>query len=149
MKMSFTNILVPTDGSEYTKAAVKKAMELAKLSGGKVTALYVLDQTILTNMPMDTAVMNVYNTLEKEGKEAVDYVRDLGTQEGVEVAISVKEGAPVKVILDESANYDIIVMGTLGRTDMSKLLMGSVAERVVRASQCPVLVVRAEDANAN
>lgn len=38
--MSFTNILVPTDGSEYTKAAVKKAMELAKLSGGKVTALY-------------------------------------------------------------------------------------------------------------
>ena len=66
-----------------------------------------------------------------------------------QVAISVKEGAPVKVILDESANYDIIVMGTLGRTGMSKLLMGSVAERVVRASQCPVLVVRAEDANAN
>ena len=76
--MTFKNILVPTDGSEYTKSAVKKAMELAKLSGGKVTALYVLDQTILTNMPMDTAVMNVYNTLEKEGKVAVDYVRDLG-----------------------------------------------------------------------
>ena len=147
--MSFKNILVPTDGSEYTKAAVKKAMELAKLSGGKVTALYVLDQTILTNMPMDTAVMNVYNTLEKEGKEAVDYVRDLGTEEGVEVAISVKEGSPVKVILDESANYDIIVMGTLGRTGMSKLLMGSVAERVVRASQCPVLVVRADDSGSN
>ena len=143
--MSFQNILVPTDGSEYTTAAVKKAMELAKLSGGKVTALYVLDQTILTNMPMDTAVMNVYNTLEKEGKEAVDYVRDLGAEQGVEVTISVKEGTPVKVILDESANYDIIVMGTLGRTGMSKLLMGSVAERVVRASQCPVLVVRAED----
>ena len=59
--------------------------------------------------------------------------------------ISVKEGTPVKVILDESANYDIIVMGTLGRTGMSKLLMGSVAERVVRASQCPVLVVRSTE----
>ena len=147
--MAFNKILVPTDGSEYTKAAVRKAMELAKLSGGKVTALYVLDQTILTNMPMDTAVMNVYNTLEKEGKEAVDFVRDLGAQESVEVEVVIKEGTPVKVILDESANYDIIVMGTLGRTGMSKLLMGSVAERVVRASQCPVLVVRAEDANAN
>ena len=145
MKMAFNKILVPTDGSEYTKAAVRKAMELAKLSGGKVTALYVLDQTILTNMPMDTAVMNVYNTLEKEGKEAVDFVRDLGASEGVEVEVVIKEGTPVKVILDESANYDIIVMGTLGRTGMSKLLMGSVAERVVRASQCPVLVVRAED----
>ncbi len=145
--MSFKNILVPTDGSEYTKAAVKKAMELAKLAGGKITALYVLDQTILTNMPMDTAVMNVYNTLEKEGKTAVDYVRDLGAQEGVEVELSIKEGTPFKVILDESPKYDIIVMGTLGRTGMSKLLMGSVAERVVRASQCPVMVVRAPEAS--
>ena len=147
--MAFNKILVPTDGSEYTKAAVRKAMELAKLSGGKITALYVLDQTILTNMPMDTAVMNVYNTLEKEGKEAVDFVRDLGAQESVEVEVVIKEGTPVKVILDESANYDIIVMGTLGRTGMSKLLMGSVAERVVRASQCPFLVVRATEAVEN
>lgn len=143
--MAFTNILVPTDGSEYTKAAVKKAMELAKLAGGKITALYVLDQTILTNMPMDTAVMNVYNTFEKEGKAAVDYVRDLGAEEGVPVELSIREGTPVKVILDESPKYDIIVMGTLGRTGMSKLLMGSVAERVVRASQCPVMVVRSPE----
>ena len=143
--MVFKNLLVPTDGSEYTKAAVRKAMELAKLAGGKVTALYVLDQTILTNMPMDTAVMNVYNTLEKEGKEAVDFVKELGEQEGVETTVSIKEGTPVKVILEESSKYDIIVMGTLGRTGMSKLLMGSVAERVVRASQCPVLVVRASE----
>lgn len=146
--MSFTNILVPTDGSEYTKAAIHKAMELAKLSGGKITALYVLDQTVLTNMPMDTAVMNVYNTLEKEGKDAVDFVRDLGAQEGVPVELSIKEGTPVKVILEESGKYDIIVMGTLGRTGMSKLLMGSVAERVVRAANCPVLVVRMPEASS-
>lgn len=147
--MSFQNILVPTDGSEYTKAAIHKAIELAKLANGKITALYVLDQTILTNMPMDTAVMNVYNTLEKEGKDAVDYVRDLGEKEGVPVELSVKEGSPVKVILDESPKYDVIVMGTLGRTGMSKLLMGSVAERVVRASQCPVMVVRAPESTNN
>ncbi len=140
--MEFNNILVPTDGSEYTKAAVREAVSLAKLSGGKITALYVLDQSVFTNMPMDTAVMNVYNTLEKEGKAAVDFVRDLGAENGIEVEVSIKEGTPVKVILDESPNYDIIVMGTLGRTGMSKLLMGSVAERVVRAAQCPVLVVR-------
>lgn len=145
--MAFSNILVPTDGSEYTKVAVRKAMELAKLSGGKVTALYVLDQTVLTNMPMDSAVVNIYNTLEKEGQEAVDFVQDLGKETGVEVEVSIKEGAPVKVILEESSNYDIIVMGTLGRTGMSKLLMGSVAERVVRGADCPVLVVRAKEGN--
>ena len=65
----------------------------------------------------------------------------------MEVELSIKEGTPVKVILEESPNYDIIVMGTLGRTGMSKLLMGSVAERVVRASMCPVMVVRASEAS--
>ncbi len=145
--MAFSKILVPTDGSEYTKPAIQQAIELAKMSGAKVTALYVLDQTVLTNMPMDTAVMNVYKTLEKEGQEAVNYVMELAKEAGVEAELEVKEGAPVKVILEESQNYDIIVMGTLGRTGMSKLLMGSVAERVVRAAACPVMVVRAPEAN--
>jgi nucleotide-binding universal stress UspA family protein len=145
--MSFKKILVPTDGSEYTKAAIRQAVELAKLSGAELTALYVLDQTVLTNMPMDTAVMNVYKTLEKEGQEAVDYVLNTAKEAGVKAEVSVKEGTPVKVILEESPKYDVIVMGTLGRTGMSKLLMGSVAERVVRAAACPVMVVRAPEVN--
>ena len=145
--MAFNKILVPTDGSEYTKAAINQAMELAKLTGAEITALYVLDQTVLTNMPMDTAVMNVYKTLEKEGQEAVDYVMNLAEKEGVAAKLEVKEGTPIKVILEESQNYDLIVMGTLGRTGMSKLLMGSVAERVVRAASCPVMVVRSPEAD--
>lgn len=145
--MAFGKILVPTDGSEYTKPAIKQAVELAKLTGGEITALYVLDQTVLTNMPMDTAVMNVYKTLEKEGQEAVNFVLNEAKEAGVPVTVAVKEGTPVKVILEESPNYDVIVMGTLGRTGMSKLLMGSVAERVVRAASCPVMVVRAPEAN--
>ncbi|MBQ8179268.1 MAG: universal stress protein [Candidatus Methanomethylophilaceae archaeon] len=144
--MVFQNILVPTDGSEYTKAAVRKAVELASLAGGSITALYVLDQTVMTNMPMDSAAVNVYGTLEKEGRDAVEFVRQLCEEAGVPVQVALKEGTPVKVILEESSSFDIIVMGTLGRTGVSKLLMGSVAEKVVRASNCPVLVVRATEA---
>ncbi len=144
--MEFSNILVPTDGSEYTKAAIRAAVDFAKKTGGKITALYVLDQTMISNMPMDAAVRNVYDALASEGKEAVDVVRNMAQEAGVPVDVSVKEGSPVKVILDESSKYDMIIMGTLGRTGMSKLLMGSVAERVVRASSCPVLVVRASEA---
>ncbi|HKM14155.1 MAG TPA: universal stress protein [Candidatus Methanomethylophilaceae archaeon] len=143
--MFFDKILVPTDGSEYTKAAAKKAMELAKLSGGEVTALYVMDQTIFTNVPMDTAVMNVYRTLESEGNSALDYVKNLGKEYDVKVNTELVEGVPVKVILEMSKDYDIIVIGTLGRTGISKLLMGSVAEKVVRASKCPVMVVRSPE----
>ncbi len=145
--MFFDKILVPTDGSEYTKAAAKRAIELAKLSGGKVTALYVMDKTIFTNVPMDTAVMNVYNTLKTEGNSALEYVKNLGKEYDVEVDMKLAEGVPIKVILEMSKDYDIIVIGTLGRTGMSKLLMGSVAEKVVRASKCPVMVVRSPEAD--
>ena len=65
---------------------------------------------------------------------------------GIEAEELIVEGAPVKSIVSVSGDYDVIVMGTLGRTGFAKLMMGSVAERVVRASSCPVLVVRANEA---
>lgn len=145
--MGFQNILVPTDGSEYTKAAVAKAIELAKAVGGHVTALYVIDKTVFSNLPADAAVANVYASLEKEGQKALDYVCSEASAAGVEAKTKIREGSPVNEILSESAEgYDAVVMGTLGRTGMSKLLMGSVAEKVVRASVCPVMVVRAKEA---
>ena len=51
----------------------------------------------------------------------------------------------MKFIVESSKDYDLIVMGTLGRTGFSKLMMGSVAERVVRYSNCPVMVIRAPE----
>jgi nucleotide-binding universal stress UspA family protein len=143
--MKFSNILVPTDGSELTKAAVAQAVELAKVTGGKITALYVVDQAIFVNMPLDSAVMNVYTVLEEEGKNAVKFVEDLCAKEGVGCELKVVEGTPVKAIIDLSSKFDLIVMGSLGRTGMSKLLMGSVAEKVVRGALCPVMVVKSPE----
>lgn len=143
--MAFDRILVPTDGSEFTKVAIRKAIELAKCTSGRITAIYVLDQTIFVNMPLDSAIMNVYSLLEKEGQVAIDFVRDLAAKNGISVDEKIVEGSPVKAIVEASPNYDIIVMGTLGRTGVSKLMMGSVAERVVRYSKCPVMVVRSPE----
>jgi nucleotide-binding universal stress UspA family protein len=139
----FKRILIPTDGSEYTKAAIAKGLELAKLMNAEVTAMYVVDQTSFINFPMDSTMVSVYSLLEKEGKEAVEYVRKEGEKIGVKVETIVEEGSPVRKIVDASKNFDLIVMGTLGRTGFSKLLLGSVAERVVRYADCPVMVVRA------
>jgi nucleotide-binding universal stress UspA family protein len=142
--MSFKKILVPTDGSEFTKHAVDTAIELAALSGGKVTALYVLDSSIYANSPMDTALVNVYDTLDKEGRCATGYVLEKAKEAGVEAEEKRIDGMPAKTILHEAEAgvYDIIVMGTLGRTGISKFLMGSVAEKVVQNAKCPVLVVK-------
>jgi len=145
--MVFEKILVPTDGSKYTEAAMRAAMELAKLSNGVVTALYVVDQTIFRNIPMDTAIMNVYEILESEGKDALSFAEELGKEYGVEVIPDLAEGIPIKVILEKSEDHDIIVMGTLGRSGLSKLLMGSVADKVVKASKRPVMVVRSPEAD--
>ncbi len=145
--MVFDKILVTTDGSEYTKAAIAKAMELAKLSGGTITALYVIDQSIFRNVPTDTAVMNVYHSLENEGKAAVAYVENLGEKHGVKVERKLIEGVPVEIIPRMSEDYDIVVMGTLGRSGISKLLMGSVTEKVIRSSRSPVMVVRSLEAD--
>lgn len=145
--MVFKRILIPTDGSKYNRAAVRKAMELAKLSGGTVTALYVVDQTIFRNVPMDTAVVNVYEILENEGMEALAFVEELGKEYGVEVETDLSEGVPVKVILEKSEDYDIVVMGSLGRSGVSRLLMGSVTDKVVRASLRPVMIVRSPEAD--
>ncbi|MGD0818049.1 MAG: universal stress protein [Methanomassiliicoccales archaeon] len=140
----FKNILIPTDGSEYTRAAISKGLELAKLMGADVTALYVVDQTSFINFPMDSTVVSVYSLLEKEGKDAIDYVKSEGEKLGVKVVTSILEGSPARKIVEASSTHDLVVMGTLGRTGFSKLLLGSVAERVIRFARCPVLVVKPE-----
>lgn len=140
----FKKILIPTDGSEYTKAAVSKGLEMAKATGAEVTALYVVDQTSFINFPMDSTIVSVYTLLEREGEEAMEYVKKEAEALGVKLTTRIEEGSPSRKIVDLSAEHDLVVMGTLGRTGFSKLLLGSVAERVVRFAKCPVLVVRSQ-----
>jgi len=137
-------ILIATDGSEYTKQAVSQGLQLAKVLGAEVTALYVIDQTSFVSFPMDSSIVSVYSLLESEGKRAVEEVRKEGEEIGVKVTAMVVEGSPTRKIIDVAEEFDLIVMGTLGRSAISKLFMGSVAERVTRYAPCPVLVVRAK-----
>jgi nucleotide-binding universal stress UspA family protein len=141
--MSFKKILVPTDGSEFTKNAIEKSIQMAKLSGGTVTAIYVLDQSVYASMPMDSTVINLYDTLEAEGKAATDYVKKRCEDENVNFETEIVEGIPSKVIVTMSKKYDLVVMGTLGKKGMTKVLMGSVAEKVIEKAHCPVMVISA------
>lgn len=135
-------ILIATDGSEYTKAAVSRGLSLAKVFNAEVTALYVVDHTSFVSFPMDSSIVSVYSLLENEGKRAVEEVVEEGETLGVQVTPMIVEGSPTKKIVEIAADYDLVVLGTLGRSALSKLFMGSVAERVTRYAPCPVLVVR-------
>jgi len=86
----------------------------------------------------------IYEIIRSEGEKAVSEVKKIGEASGVEVKEIVLDGYPSDEIVNFSKNnnIDLIVMGTLGKTGFDKLLIGSVAEKVVRGSKVPVMVVR-------
>lgn len=138
----FRKILIPTDGSDNAKVAVAKGLELAKTMGAEVTAISVMDAVGLAYAAQGVTTAPIYQLLKDGADAAVRQVREEGEKLGVPVRTIVKEGGPADEIIKASENYDLVVMGTLGRTGLSHLLLGSVAEKVVRHASCPVLVVR-------
>ena len=138
----FRRILIPTDGSDNAKVAVAKGLELAKMTVAEVTAISVMDSVGLAYAAQSTTMSPIYQLLKDGADSAVGQVRKEGEKLGVPVRTVVKEGNPADEIAKASGNYDLIVMGTLGRTGLAHLLLGSVAEKVVRFASCPVMVVR-------
>jgi nucleotide-binding universal stress UspA family protein len=133
-------ILVPTDGSGNTRAAISFALDMAKTTGAVVTAMCVNDisnYAITGNDPAPDVVSPLY----RECMIAVNNVVGQGGKMGVDVEPRVVSGMPVKEIVDASTNFDLIVMGTAARTGVSLLILGSVAQKVIRFSSCPVLVI--------
>lgn len=142
----FEKILVATDGSEHGYRAANIALDLGKISGGKVTAIYVADTNRTSHLPDDMLLFSIRELLLKEGKEALKHVEDLARERGVAYEGVVAEGNPGSEIISyaESAKMDIIIMGAVGRTGLDKFLLGSVAEKVVRNSKIPVLTIPRE-----
>lgn len=142
----FEKILVATDGSEHGYRAANIALDLGKISGGKVTAIYVADTNRTSHLPDDMLLFSIRELLLKEGKEALKHVEDQAREKGVAYEGVVAEGNPGSEIISyaESAKMDIIIMGAVGRTGLDKFLLGSVAEKVVRNSKIPVLTIPRE-----
>jgi len=142
----FEKILVATDGSEHGFRASRVALELGKISGGKVTAIYVADTVKTSHLPDDMLLFSIRELLLKEGKEALKQVEDLAKEKGVSFESVVVEGNPGSEIIRyaETSGMDIIILGAVGRTGLDKFLLGSVAEKVVRNSKIPVLTIPRE-----
>lgn len=140
----YRNIVIATDGSRNTRRAISYGVELAKLSGATVYVLYVVDTKSTISENWTIGRDTIYSIMKSDGEKAVSEVRTIGEASGVEVREVVLDGCPSSEIIKfaESNNADLIVMGTLGVSGLEKFLIGSVAEKVVRGSKVPVLVVR-------
>jgi nucleotide-binding universal stress UspA family protein len=141
--VTFKKIMIATDGSVCSRIAASKGIELARLSGGTVYAVYVVSTEYFSSMAVDFDWERMHEALKKEGFRAVNSVKGIGELEKVNVKCILLEGHPAAELLRyaEEEKMDLIVMGTLGRTGIDRLLLGSAAENVVRHSKVPVMVV--------
>lgn len=149
----FENILIATDGSKHSEHAAKMGIELAKLSKGKVTAVYIADVGRYF-VPISDVGFNVSSgatdsirtSVIKSGEIAVKNIEDIAKDAGVASEAKIIEGRPAEDIIKmaEESKMDVIIIGSIGKTGIEKFLLGSVAEKVVRNSKVPVLVVHGE-----
>jgi nucleotide-binding universal stress UspA family protein len=139
-------ILIATDGSETSLHAAKIAVGIGKASGAAITAVYVLDVHRLTQLPGYAAMPglkdNLMEFMLKEGGEAMGEIEEMALGAGVAYEETIAKGDPSELLkLSSHSGFDLIVMGATGRSGLKKFLLGSVAEKVVRHSQVPVLIV--------
>lgn len=140
----FKKILIATDGSKSGKEAIDVGMEIARLSQGKAYALYVIDTT---GCPPETEYTTWGEVMEERfktfGLELTATVEKAAKEACVEVEFVTLKGSPAEKILNfaEKQDIDMIVVGSLGKTNIERFLLGSVSEKVVRNAKVPVLVV--------
>ena len=133
-------ILVPTDFSPNSDAALSLATSLARDSGGEVVLAHV--ETIPLSVAGGEYMYAIPEPPTEELLEKLEHVTLPDSHVPVERRLLAGDPADAIVRIAETEHIDLIVMGTHGRRGISRLLMGSVAESVVRARPCPVLTVK-------
>lgn len=145
----FTKILVPVDFSEHSARAVQCAADLSKTYDAPIVLLHAY-QTLNYALPEGYVFFSAEQLAEltRALDKQVEKTKALAEEAGaVSVETKVVMGAAFSEILRvaEDEHFDLIVMGTHGRTGLSHTFLGSVAERVVRQAPCPVLTVKAQE----
>ena len=142
MPIPFQRILCPIDFDANSFGALDTACKLAREGGAKLQLLHVVPITVpatgqpLAIEPMEGAARDARIRLERLAGERLQNIEH-------ELAVVTGDPAAEIVRIAGESNPDVIVMATHGRTGLRHLLLGSVAERVVREAPCPVLTVRA------
>ena len=140
-------ILLPTDGSDSSIRAAEYGVNIAKILGAQIVAVYIIDDVVLDEARAFFKAgeqEDVERKLRQAGQRYINYVLSLAEKEGVKAACLIAKGIPFEQIvnLTDKSNMDMVVMGTHGRRGTERILIGSVAERVIEYSSCPVLVVK-------
>lgn len=138
----YKSILVPFDGSEFSKRALERACELSKIDSAEITALYVIPR--YEEMIEFLRTESIKRAMAEEAERILAGARTVASQKGVSIATTIKEGHAGERIIEmaDTLKNDLIVIGTYGWKGVSRAIMGSTTERVIMNASCPVLTVR-------
>jgi len=139
---NYKSILVPFDGSEFSRKALNRACNLAKMDGGNITILYVIPR--YEEMIEFFRTDSIKQSLFAEAEKIMDEAKKIALPYGVSIAAMVQEGhAADKIVeISDKLKNDMIIIGTYGWKGVNKAIMGSTTERVIINAKRPVLVAR-------
>jgi nucleotide-binding universal stress UspA family protein len=148
-RVTIDRILCPTDFSELSGLALERAVRLGRWFEARVTALHVVPRILATSAPTEGGVLlgvppGFLRAQREDADQALRRQIEPLLGEGAAIEAKLADGDPARAIQAEAEALpaDLVVMGTHGRSGFEHLLLGSVAERVVRTAPCPVLTVR-------
>jgi nucleotide-binding universal stress UspA family protein len=144
------HILVPHDFSDTAAHALTFALNLAERLGTRVTVMHAYEVLSYAFPEGPALTVEMAAQIEGAARTALEGIVSRARRPGVEVGMALRQGHPWSEIiaLAKEAKADLIVMGTHGRRGLSRMLLGSVAERVVRMSPCPVLTMHGPEGDS-
>jgi nucleotide-binding universal stress UspA family protein len=137
----FSNLLVAVDGSESASKAFQRAIYLAQKCNSKLDLVHVVQ----CEVGGDSAnTFEIIEDLKDKAMKMLEEYRIEAAKNNVSIQITIMQGDPAKVIIElaKAKSYDLIIMGTRGRSSFQELLIGSVSQKVMHHASCPVMVVR-------
>jgi nucleotide-binding universal stress UspA family protein len=149
--MAFRNILVAIDGSKESDRAVEVAVELAGRIPSKITFLHVVSLPDFGEAKIldEKLTKKIQDALVETGKKITAKAAKVSQAAGVAASEKIAVGYPATAIITEAGKLgaDLIVMGSKGTAGVRRMLIGSTAEKVLRWSSIPVLVIKMEDSS--
>ena len=137
----YARILVPTDGSACSEAAIAHGVEIARAMGSVLVFLHVIDTQSAWREGVVT-IAEVRQMLTAQGETVLRHAEETAVGAGVRAAGELAEGSPADVIVDRSTGFDLVVMGSHGKGILKRVLVGSVTHGVLHRIARPLLVVR-------
>jgi len=143
--MVFKTILVPYDATSFSNRAFQKALDVAKKDGSKITIFTVIEGVYSAVGGFSKINPNVIKKQQSAAKKFIYKLESAAKNSNVPVSVKIKQGTLiVKEIINfaKSKKFDLIVIGSHGRTGLNKLILGSVANGVAQQAKCSVMVVK-------